>query len=40
MPHAITGFLLNTLIVFHDIVPANRHERRQKAKIGFVQRRQ
>lgn len=38
MPYAITGFLLNTLVAFTEINPANRHDRRQKAKIGYVKR--
>lgn len=38
MPYAITGFLLNTLVVLHEINPSNRHDRRQKAKIGYVKR--
>lgn len=32
----ITGFLLNVFIVFNE--PLNRHERRSKAKTGFVVR--
>lgn len=32
----LTGFLLNTMIVFTE--PANRRDRRQKAKIGMVVR--
>lgn len=36
MPIIITGFLLNTIITFTD--PANRHDRRQYAKIGYVDR--
>lgn len=38
MPSVITGFLLNTLVVFREINPANRHDRRQLAKIGYVDR--
>ena len=38
MPNAITGFLLNTMVVFYWIDPANRHDRRQLAKIGYVDR--
>lgn len=38
MPNVITGFLLNTLVVCSEIDPANRHDRRQKAKIGYVDR--
>ena len=32
----LTGFLLNTLIIFTD--PTNRNERRQKAKTGSYRR--
>lgn len=36
MMKVLTGFLLNTLIVFTE--PSNRSERRQTAKIGSYRR--